>query len=98
MVLTVLEARVPTGGEAALQEAYAAAAAQMPAGLVRSELLRDTRDTSSWRIQSLWASRAALEAVRSAGTPRGVLIFRAAGAEPTLAIFEVVSTLQGTAT
>ena len=45
MVLTVLEAQVPPGQESALQAAYeAAAAGALPAGLVRSELLRDRRD------------------------------------------------------
>jgi heme-degrading monooxygenase HmoA len=98
MVLTVLEARVPPGQEAALQAAYAAAAAELPAGLVRSELLRDARDAARWRIQTWWASREALEAMRGTGTPAGVLMFRAAGAEPTLAIFEVVDGLPRTAT
>ena len=98
MVLTVLEAHVPPGQEAGLQAAYAAAAAALPAGLVRSELLRDARDATRWRIQTWWASREALDAMRSAGTPAGVLMFRAAGAEPTLAIFDVLLTLPRAAT
>lgn len=98
MVLTVLEAQVAPGQEAALQAAYAAAAAELPAGLVRSELLRDARDPTQWRIQTWWSSLAALDAMRSAGTPAGMLMFRAAGAEPTLGIFEVVSALPRAAT
>jgi heme-degrading monooxygenase HmoA len=98
MVSTVLEAQVAPDQEAALQAAYAAAAGMLPAGLVRSELQRDVRDATRWRIQTWWASREALEAMRSAGTPAGVLMFRAAGAEPTLAIFEVVSALPRTPT
>ena len=92
MVLTVLEAQLTPGQEAALQAAYAAAAAELP-GLVRSELLRDAREVTRWRIQTWWASRAALDAMRSAGTPAGVLMFRAAGAEPALTIYEVVDAL-----
>ncbi len=98
MVLTVLEAQVLPGQEMALRAAYEAAAAKLPAGLVRSELLRDARDARRWRIQTWWASRAALEAMRSTGTPAGVRMFRAAGAEPALAVFDVVSALPRVAT
>jgi heme-degrading monooxygenase HmoA len=94
MVLTILEAHVPPGQEGALQAAYEAALARpRPQGLVRSELLRDTRDTTRWRIQTLWESGAALEAMRTGGTPAGVLMFRAASAEPELSIFDVVDAL-----
>ena len=99
MVLTVLEANIPLGQEAALQAAYqAAATAALPPGLVRTELLRDSRDPSRWRIQTWWTSREVLEAMRTAGTPAGVLMFRAAGAEPSLSIFEVVSAIPRTTT
>jgi len=99
MVLTVLEATVPPGQEAALQAAYqAAAAAGLPEGLVHTELLRDARDHSRWRIQTWWTGQEVLEAMRKAGTPAGVLMFRAAGAEPTLSIFEVVSAIPRAAT
>lgn len=94
MVVTVLEAIVPAGQEAALQSAYqAAGSTALPQGLVRTELLRDARDSSRWRIQTAWESREALEKMRNAGTPAGVLMFRAAGAEPALSIFDVVSVL-----
>ena len=94
MVVTVLEANVPAGQEAALESAYqAAATTALPPGLVRTELLRDSRDPSRWRIQTWWESRDALEAMRKARTPAGVLMFRAAGAEPALSIFDVVSAL-----
>lgn len=92
MVLTVLEAHVAEGREHALTVAYDAATARpLPPGLVRSELLRDARDPQRWRIQTHWASREALEAMRAAGTPEGILMFRAAGAEPVLSVFEVVA-------
>jgi hypothetical protein len=94
MLLTILEAQVASGHEAALQAAYDAAASQtLPVGLVRSELLRDARDTARWRIQTWWASREALDAMRGAGTPAGVLMFRAAGAEPALSVFDVVDSI-----
>jgi hypothetical protein len=96
MLLTILEARISAGEDVSLQRAFEAAIAEgLPAGLLRTELIRDARDPAVWRIQTLWASREALEAMRGAGTPAGVLMFRAAGAEPSLSIFEVVKGFRG---
>ena len=98
MILTILEAHVDGGKEAALQEAYAAVIASntRPPGLLRSQLIRDAVDPGRWRIQTWWESRQALEAMRASGTPAGVLMFRAAGAEPALSIFDVISELPAT--
>ena len=94
MILTVLEAHVEPAREDALRTAYRDAAQDsLPSGLVRSTLLRATNDRTLWRIETLWESREALEAMRGAGTPRGVQIFRTAGAEPTLSVLEVVAVL-----
>ena len=91
---TVLEAHVPSGREADLQTAYSAAARDpFPSGLVRSVLLQASSDPTLWRIETFWESREHLEAMRGHGTPRGVLMFRAAGVEPTLTIFEVADQL-----
>ena len=60
----------------------------LPAGLIRTELLRGS--DGRWRIQSLWRDQAALDTVRA--NPRLRLapqLFREAGAEPELAVFEV---------
>lgn len=94
MVLTVLEATVAAGRGDDLRAAYAAAAKrELPPGLVRTDLLCAVNDPTRWRIETLWASRAALDAMRGKGTPEGVLMFRAAGAEPTLTIFDVVDSI-----
>jgi heme-degrading monooxygenase HmoA len=96
MILTVLEAHVDAGKESALQSAYATAIAsnERPSGLVRSQLIRDAFDPTRWRIQTWWESREALTAMRATGTPpAGILMFRAAGAEPATSIFEVVDEL-----
>ena len=96
MVVTVLEATVAEERERDLIEAYKAAANDpVPPGLMRSELLQDAREPRRWRIETQWSSREALDAMRGAGTPRGVLIFRAAGAEPALALFDVVARIAG---
>src|SRR5687768_3985673 len=95
MIVTILEANLEPGRESDLEAAYAHAIASdsRPAGLVRSELLRDAFDPTRWRIQTLWQSRQALEAMRGTGTPAGILMFRSAGAEPTTSIFDVVDDL-----
>jgi hypothetical protein len=56
-------------------------------------LVQDINDRMLWRIETLWESREALAAMRGMGTPRGVLIFRAAGAEPVPAVLDVVEEL-----
>ena len=91
---TILEAHVPSGREADLQTAYRAAGHDpFPPGLVRSALLQATTDPTLWRIETFWESREDLEAMRGLATPRGVLMFRSAGVEPTLTIFEVADEL-----
>jgi hypothetical protein len=94
-VITVLEARVAADRDADLQSAYAAAAAgPFPVGFVRSSLLRLPEDPTLWRIETTWVSREALVAMRGAGKPRGVQIFEAAGAVPTLTIFDEIARLE----
>jgi heme-degrading monooxygenase HmoA len=93
MVITTLDAQVPPEKWAALEQAYKqSVSGEIDSGLVETFLLHNLREPNQWRIATVWASREALDAMRSSGqTPRGVLIFRAAGAEPTLSISEVVS-------
>ncbi|ABL81603.1 MULTISPECIES: hypothetical protein [unclassified Nocardioides] len=60
----------------------------VPDGLVRTELLRGA--DGEWRIQTLWASREALDAMRALPEPPAApSLFRSVGAEPHLAILEV---------
>jgi hypothetical protein len=93
-VLTVLEAHIPPERQDDLKAAYHEAVVDSPPpGLVRSMLVQDINDRMLWRIETLWESREALAAMRGTGTPRGVLIFRAAGAEPVLAVLEVIEEL-----
>jgi quinol monooxygenase YgiN len=92
VIITVLEATLAPGREKDLERAYTEAitSGRPPAGLVHTELIRDVNDPSHWRIQTWWSSREALQAMRATGTPAGILIFRAAGAEPAVSMFEVV--------
>ena len=96
MILTILEAHIDAGKESALQSAYATtiATSTRPPGLLRSQLIRDIFDPTRWRIQTWWESRQALEAMRASGVPpAGIVMFRAAGAEPSTSIFEVMDEL-----
>lgn len=91
MVMTILEAQVSIENWAALKQAYQEASRHQDAGLMQSFLIQSTKSLDLWRILTVWESREALDAMRQSGeTPRGVLIFRDAHAEPMLAVFEVV--------
>lgn len=94
MVLTVLEATVTPERAADLQAAFRNAAARVPPGLVRSHLVTAVADPTRWRIETLWTSREVLATIRNTGTPAGVLMFRAAGAEPTLSVYDVAFTIE----
>lgn len=97
MVMSVLEASVPKDRWKDLQSAYERIAQQLTPGIVQTFLLHDTKDPALWRIATVWENREAIEAMRQSGeTPGGVLVFRAAGAEPTLSIFDVVVHRTGT--
>ncbi len=91
MVITMLEAHVEPEKWAALEQKYSEVLKEgLTPGLVQTFLLRGTSDPTLWRIATVWSSREALDEMRRSGTtPAGVLIFRAANAEPTLSIFEV---------
>ena len=92
MVMTILEAQVALEKAALLEETYKQAIERLDPGISQTLLLRSSKDSSLWRIVTVWKSREALDAVRRTGdTPRGVLIFRAAEAEPILSVFDVVA-------
>ena len=90
MVITILEARVDPGRWSAFQADFKQRTTNLPAQMVRTYLLQDVKDQTLWKIVSVWKSREALDEMRNSGeTPTGVLMFRNAGAEPKLSIFNV---------
>lgn len=94
-VVTVLEAHVLPERATDLQAAYAEAArGPFPPGLLRSSLLRHSTDQTLWRIETVWQSREALAVMRQFGKPRGIQIFEAAGAQPSLSIFDGIADLE----
>lgn len=90
MVITILEAHVAPKKWSALREAFQNAINTPEPGLLKTYLVQNNREDTMWRIITLWESREALVAMRSAGTPRGVLIFREGEAEPSLGVFDVI--------
>ncbi len=94
MVMTILEARVAQEKWTVLEQAFNLAVQHRDPGLVQTFLIHNLREPEVWRLLTVWESREALETMRSSGeTPRGVLIFREAGAEPVLSVYAVVGHL-----
>ncbi len=90
MVLTILEAHVAPEQWETLKQAYQQAGARLPPQQVENFLTQSVEDPTRWQLCAMWKSREALEEYRqSVQTTGGVLIFRAAGAEPTLMLFDV---------
>lgn len=89
MLVTMLEAEVADGDASELVAYFEAETDSLPTAIRETFLLRESGG-DLWRLATVWDSREALEGYRaSVETPGGVLMFRSAGAEPTLTIFEV---------
>jgi hypothetical protein len=90
MVITILEAHVDAKNWSGFLEDFQQRTVDLPPQMVRTYLLQDVKDRTLWKIISVWKSREALDEMRNSGeTPTGVLMFRSAGAEPQLSIFDV---------
>jgi len=89
MVVTLLEARIDETEADALVDSFRRGSDSLPSAIRETFLLRES-DGDLWRVVTVWESRSALDGYRaSVETPEGVLMFRSAGAEPALTIFEV---------
>ena len=89
MVMTTLEARVEVDNWHLIRDEYRIATQTPEPGMVASYLVQMRNDSGVWRIVTLWRDAEALAAMRATGTPRGVMVFRSAGAEPTLLVADV---------
>jgi hypothetical protein len=90
MMMTVVEGRVPAERWADLEQSFSRIATKMPATLVHTFLTQESGDSTFWRLIGMWQSRADFDEYRaSVETPSGLLVFREAGVEPTLKLFEV---------
>ncbi len=91
MVMTVLEARLPPSRLADVLPVFEEGARELPPEIVETYLVRDTADPSLFRLNTVWRTREDLERMRASGIkPKGVQMFEAVGATPSLKIFEVV--------
>ncbi len=90
MVITILEAHVEANKWSDFQKDFKTRTVELPLQMLQTFLLQDTADPTLWSIVSVWKSREALNEMRNSGeTPTGVLMFRNAGAEPKLSIYNV---------
>ena len=89
-IITILEAEVSEEKWDTLRNAYRDVKAKQLAPMpLQSFLLQMKENQKFWRIIAVWESMEVLQKMRSSGeTPAGILMFREAGAEPTLSIFE----------
>ena len=91
MVMTVLEARVPMARLSEVERIFDDGMSPLPPEIVESYLVQDTEDPALFRLTTVWRSMEALQAMRQSGVkPKGVQMFEAVGATPTLTVFEVV--------
>jgi heme-degrading monooxygenase HmoA len=88
MIVTIAEGSVPPDREEAFSAAWNHATEEvLPPGLIRTFLLRAGEIR---RIATVWESREALDAMRAeADTPAAIAIFRAAGVEPAVTLWDV---------
>jgi len=90
-IMTVLEGRITQDQWTALTEGYAQIQTQRPAELVTSYLVQSASDPTLWRTIGVWSSKQAFDNFRAAvQTPPPLALFRSLGAEPTLALFEII--------
>ncbi|MEA4909023.1 MAG: hypothetical protein GYA17_06525 [Chloroflexi bacterium] len=94
MMITILEAHVARENWPLLEQAYLRSSQQTPPGMEQSFLIHSIEDEDLWQILTVWSGMPSLQQIQrskeAGGTPRGVLIFQEAHAQPTHTVFEVV--------
>ncbi len=88
-IFTVLEANVSQENWEPLQMAYQELGEKSKMRPAQSFLIQNKEAPTLWRIISIWKDIETLQKLKQSGeTPTGILIFRAAEAEPKLEVFE----------
>lgn len=91
MIFTQLEGKVTSEQWDTLKQAFHAGIQPLPSAIYQTYLIQDQTESEVWRIITIWRSYEALQDYRaSIETPEGIIMFRAAGTEPTLSISEVM--------
>jgi heme-degrading monooxygenase HmoA len=88
----MVQGSVPQNNQETLQLAYQElVSAGLPPSILQTFLLRRADDRAVCRIVTIWKSMEALQEVRQAPEPPAAVgVFRQAGVEPSVEIFEVV--------
>ncbi len=91
MVMTILEGHVAVEKGKVLEIAYQREVQNLEPAIVQTYLIHSAKDATLWRIMTIWRSRKDLDLMRQEGTPRGVVMFREADAEPELSIYDITA-------
>ncbi|MDD5172387.1 MAG: hypothetical protein PHF60_05120, partial [Candidatus ainarchaeum sp.] len=81
MVISILEAEMPTDKAAKLETNFAEGIKALEPGVSEMFFIKNG---GKCKIIILWESKEALFAMKCKGTPQAVLMFRYAGVEPSL--------------
>jgi len=88
MVMSILEGDLVPDKAAKLEANFADYVKVPEPGIVQTFLIRNA---GKCKVITLWESKEALTAMKVKGTPKGVLMFRYAGVEPGLLVYDVVN-------
>jgi hypothetical protein len=88
MVMSILEGDLPADKAAKLEANFAEGVKALDPGVVQTFFIKNG---NKCKIITIWESREAVSAMKSKGTPKGVLMFRYAGVEPSLLTYDIVN-------
>jgi hypothetical protein len=92
-MITILEGKVSIERWAKLEESYRHGIHKIPMDLIQTFLVQDLKDRETWRIISVWRSKAHFDqsAESSKLVDTCVEIFRGVGVEPTRRKFDIIA-------
>ena len=88
MVMSILEGELPADKALKLEANFADGVKELEPGIVQTFFIKNA---GKCKIITIWESREALVVMKSKGTPKGVLMFKYAGVEPSLLVYDVVN-------
>jgi len=91
MIMTSVEAHVALERHEELIRAFKEQTLNPPPQLKQVLLVQSSSDPTLWRTVGFWPNRVVFEGYRNSGEVSAAFkVFRAAGAEPTVQVFEVI--------
>ncbi|MBI9049896.1 MAG: hypothetical protein JEZ00_10775 [Anaerolineaceae bacterium] len=92
-MITILEGKVSCERWAKLEESYRTGIHKIPKDLIQTFLVQDLKDQETWRIISVWRSKAHYEESTDSSDlfATCVDIFRGVGVEPTRRKFDIIA-------